>query len=42
MWISPANCGNCCVWGSVELSGQGRYGQFEKPASAIAGAGVPS
>jgi hypothetical protein len=42
MWISAANCGNCSVSVSVSCRRQGRFGQFEKPAPTIAGAGVPS
>ena len=42
MWIPPANCCICSVGPRRSCRRQGRYGQFEKPASAIAGAGVPS
>jgi hypothetical protein len=42
MWISPESRGACSVLASVKLSAAMPLRQFEKPASAIAGAGVPS
>jgi hypothetical protein len=42
MWIPLANCGNRSVWVSEELSAARPQRSIKKPASAIAGAGVPS